>query len=149
MGEQEPLPRKFEFTFGELRIECDPTNSTVYLHSDEEDKKYDHIFVELQADPDEDSDYYYIFRRNLSNFDQVVSIMQVSSYTFVQPETVAGIDRENYNRLFGDEETVAPIEPPIHELTPRQERLVSFLANLLEHDYLTPADFEGTGDMFI
>jgi hypothetical protein len=155
--EQEPTPIvRFNMEDGEY--EATPQNALVFLHSEEADKEYDHVFI-FKDDIPEDKDWerldeedeeatlegWFIWRRNAPEFEKAVQFMRDRGFTVIELEHVSDGDMEAYTRAFGNPENTIQT----YELTPRQEVRTNFLKHLLDRDLLVPDDFKGDGDLFI
>lgn len=141
--EQNPESRNIRFEFPNIIIEATPSNAVVYLHEGE-DSKYDHVYIENQPDPDEDAEFYYIFRRNLSDFEKTLEVMRSKGYTFVELAECSEFDKKQYYKLFPPESNLKT-----YELTPRQERFVDYFSYILEKEELAPDDFAVPGDLYL
>lgn len=140
--EKEPQ-RIVRFEFPNITIEATPSNAVVYRHEGG-DSIYDHVYVEQEDDPEEESKYYYIFRQSVPDFEQTCNVLRSRGFTFVELNEASDLDKEQYNKLFPP---VAELQS--YELTPRQERFVNYFKGLLDAEKITPADFDGSGDLYI
>jgi hypothetical protein len=143
----EPRLHRFEMTFDSgVRLDCNPTNTMLFLHSEE--PLGDHIFV-FNTDEDDNPDGNPVFRAQLTNFDEVVAMMRRNGYQIIEGDYLTDGDRKMYNMFLAANPNHIP-KLPESPLTERQERLAWFVAYLLHKEYLTVEDFEnGTGDLFI
>lgn len=142
----EPRLHRFEMTFDSgARLECSPKNTILFLHSKE--PLGDHIFV-FNSDEDEAPDGNPVFRAQLTNFDEVVQMMERNNYTIVRAEYLSDSDRHMYNVFLKANPQCVP-KLPEYDLTPRQTRIADFMAYLLHKEYLTAEDFIGDGDLML
>lgn len=142
----EPRLHRFEMTFDSgARLECSPKNTILFLHSKE--PLGDHIFV-FNSEEDEAPDGNPVFRAQLTNFDEVVQMMERNSYTIVRAEYLSDSDRKMYEMFLAANPNCVP-KLPESPLTERQERLAWFVAYLLHKEYLTVEDFDGEGDLYL
>lgn len=143
MNEQEPRPR---FTFGEY--EATPENSMIFLHHDPEHHKYDHVFIQLEGDEEDLGAYGFrpLDPEKSEKWEQYVLMMMESGWhdNVIWQDKVSNFDREVYERHHPPQIEIIP-----QDLTPRQERIVSYLGHLLESEILTANDFHGEGDLYI
>lgn len=146
----EPLePRlhrfKMEFDSG-VEIECNPNNSMLFLHSEE--PLGDHIFV-FSTDEDDNPDGHPIFRRQLSNFDEVCSMMKRHGYQIIEAEYLTENDRKMYQMFLSANPNLIP-QLPQNTLTDRQHNFANYFGYLLLHNHLTPEEFRNAqGDLYI
>jgi hypothetical protein len=142
----EPRLHRFEMTFDSgVRLDCNPTNTMLFLHSEE--PLGDHIFV-FNTDEDDNPDGNPVFRAQLTNFDEVVAMMRRNGYQIVEGDYLTDGDRKMYNMFLAANPNHIP-KLPESPLTERQERLAWFVAYLLHKEHLTAEDFDGEGDLFI
>lgn len=147
MNEHEPRQDpEVTISFGETEYSCTPENTSIYTHGALH-RDYDHIFLVQNDNPDEEQAGVAFFRETIENFDEVMDMMHQRNFSFVDKEVVSNFDKEMYQAYFGRDPK--PAELPTSPLTPRQEKMVSFLAYALEHDQLAPKDFTGTGDLYL
>lgn len=139
---------RLEFNTGQ-EIVCHRNNTSAFLHSEE--PYGDHLFVHTPAIDDEPERGDYVFREQISNFDYLVGRMAVSDWVIIQSDKLTEDDREAYEEFQAlKSKNVEQAEKKASELTPRKERLVSFLGYLLLHDHLTADDFnKGTGPLYL
>lgn len=147
--ENEPkrIPKfRVEFANGEKHI-CTPEDTTAYLHNLL--PKADHLWVQEDTDPDSENKGVPLFRQQISNFNEILEYMKANGYSIIEPES--GIPSDSDLAMYHRFLARLPIEPePEHEpLTPRKERLISFLGYLLASEQLAPSDFDGDGELFI
>ena len=141
MENEKPKYAKFYLEAGDENLECVPENTYCFLY---EDTKYDHIYHKIEETED---GYigYYIWREMLGEqFDVLAKYMIDAGYVVDNCDELDKTDMEAYYRAYPDE-----ISLPQRELTPRQERTVSFLAYILEKERLTADDFNGSNDLHI
>lgn len=148
--EQEPTNFhvfRLEFSTGQ-EIVCHRNNTTAFLHSEE--PYGDHLFIHTPQIDDQPERGDYVFREQIPNFDYLVGKMATHEWVIIQNETITDDDREAYEEFLAlKNRNLEQAEKKRSELTPRQDRLVSFLAHLLHHDHLTADDFKGQGDLLI
>lgn len=138
---------RLEFNTGQ-EIVCHRQNTSAFLHSEE--PFGDHLFVHTPAIDDEPERGDYVFREQISNFDYLVGRMAVSDWVIIQSDKLTDDDREAYDEFLALKgRNVEQAEKKRSELTPRQDRLVSFLGYLLQNDHLIANDFKGQGDLLI
>lgn len=141
MENEKPKYAKFYLEAGNENLECVPENTYCFLY---EDTKYDHIYHKIE-DTEDGYIGYYIWREMLGEqFDVLAKYMIDAGYVVDNCDELDKTDMEAYYRAYPDE-----ISLPQRELTPRQERTVSFLAYILEKERLTADDFNGSNDLHI
>ena len=141
MENEKPKYAKFYLEAGNENLECVPENTYCFLY---EDTKYDHIYHKIE-DTEDGYIGYYIWREMLGEqFDVLAKYMIDAGYVVDNCDELDKTDMEAYYRAYPDE-----ISLPQRELTPRQERTVSFLAYILENGHLTPDDFTAEGELQI
>jgi len=139
MSEHDPTPEQdkkepsMSIEYQGIKFEMTPENTAAYLH--EEEPNFDHLFYT------QDGGYLYLFRRNVSNFDDVAAYMERNGYEINREAFAAEQDKQQYFERYGYPEI------PTRELTPREERKLLFARYLLEHEHITPESFNGTGRM--
>jgi hypothetical protein len=139
MMEREPEIPKFILNIGEEKVVCTPENTLAFLY---EDEQYDHIFHITKQE--NDMMYgFHIFRHLLGNdFDILVRRMIDGGYAVSNEEEISESDLEAYKKSL-------PVEAHYQDLTPRQERLVEFLAYILDKEHLVAEDFNGKNELYI
>jgi hypothetical protein len=143
MAEREPdQPPVLHFKLNDEVIDITPENAIGFIHQDEADRQYDHVFVfnpdDLEKEEIEEGSFFW--RSELPEFDSVVERMRELGFTIVSHETVQDGDKAVYDSEFPAE--ITPIE-----LTSSQEDRVAYLAHLLTTDRLTPDDFLSPGEL--
>lgn len=136
-------PKRIVFTleaFGKEH-ECTPDNTLAIVHDDP------HAAYNCIVHEPEGQEPFVIFKESMSNFDDVLEYMTEHAYPVTLQKTVAYTLKGLYLDAFGRDPYHKEVE--LKRLTPRQERLVSFLVYLLDKDHLTPEEFKGNGDLFI
>ena len=140
--ENDPSKIKIIIETGGVNYELTPDNTVGSIHQ-EENETYDYILHVTDA-----GDPFIFFRESMSNFDDVIEFMLHNKYMVNLENDVKDLTKDFYLRTYGRD--------PSHkthlterELTPRQEKLVDFLAYILEKDHLLPDDFKGDGDLRI
>ena len=133
MSEKEPLQPRFYIDAHKENIECVPENTFCFLY---EDTKYDHIFHVIE-DTEEGYNGYYIWREMLGEkFDTLAKYMIDAGYVVDNCDELDEHDMEAYYRAYPDE-----ISLPQRELTPRQERFMSYFNYLLLNGHITAEEF--------
>lgn len=122
-----------------------PDNSTIYLHTFE--PYYDHIFLENTTTDGGNRLGYFLWRLKHANFDEMVSALAQLN-TDIRQNTIAS---EQDKKTFKSQGLVVPEfrEPELETLTNRQVKLIGAFAYYLEHDHITPEDFNDDGELFI
>ena len=136
MSEKEPQLPYFSLDIGTEILICTPENTLAYLY---EDNRYDHIFYMTRQEEDRMMGYR-IFRHLMpEQFDRVVMKMINDGYVVSNEEEIDEVDLDAYKNSL-------PKDP---EISPRQQRLVDFLAYILDKEHLTAEDFNGKGELYI
>lgn len=149
--EMRPLgPFRLEFDTG-YEVICNKFNTAAFIHSEE--PWGDHLFIhhpEVDGVPEHGD---YVFREQLSNFDEIVMRMDASDWNIIESDKLNEDDLEAYEEFKAIKqknlERAQKINAPEIVLTPRQENLAGFVAYLLLHEHLTAQEFHGSGDLFI
>lgn len=146
--EQEPRqlgPFRLEFDTGQ-EIVCHRGNTAAFIHSEE--PFGDHLFIRVPAIDDQPETGHYVFREQVTNFDEIVGRMSVSDWSIITAERLEDGDREAYEEFIARKEAnLKRMEE--RKLTLRQNNTVAYLGYLLLNEHLTPDDFTGTGELFI
>lgn len=122
--EQDPHARSVFLEFGDTSYELTPETTCIYLHEGD-DIGYDHIFMEVETDPEQEAAGVAFFRECIGNFDEVVGFLRDRDYAFVEKQTVSNFDKEMYHNYFGQDHYPPNIyRVPTYELTDRHERLI-------------------------
>ena len=142
MYENEPAPRfKLDFSDGTELI-CTRETASVFLHVHE--PHGDHIYIVDSVDPEDEPSGNYVFRDQLDNFDQITDSMYEAGYYVNSCMKMTEHDRGTFNEYYA---TKHPLK--YEPLTPRQERLVHFVAYILLSEQLNANDFNASGELFI
>ncbi len=133
-NEQEPIKHILIETPEGGRFECTPDNTTVFRYSDE--PQYDMLFIQQQRE-DDTVDRVCFWREFLPSFDQAVEWMSHHQYLIIEGDIAPDSIKQLYQK---HEQKKALQQQP--DLAPSEEHHVGFLRYLLEHNLLTPDDFE-------
>jgi len=141
--EKEPQKyAKFYLDCNGENLECVPENTFCFLY---EDTKFDHIYYVLE-ETENGYNGYYIWREMLGEqFETLAKYMIDAGYVVENCEELDQHDRASYYKAYPDE-----ISLPQRELTPRQERFMSYFNYLLLNGHITSEEFlNGTGELHI
>lgn len=143
MGEREPRqnqPRfRLQFESG-IEYLCYKFNTEAYLHSEEPDG--DHLYH--RAEQPEDS--CFIFRDQITNFDEIVEYMAVNGFDITKRRILDANDREAYQKYLEvakkkrEQKTSNQSADGLDWISPRKEKIISktvdFLIYLAQRDKL-------------
>jgi len=156
MENQPNKPNRYFLEWNGRKIELVPGNTTIYQHSI--DRGYDHFYVELNDEEDEEPVGYYEWREshiragNEAAFDERVADLQAAG-CFAAPnlDYVSNLDKERFMQAFGTTPTVPEyVEPEPIPLTPRVENFIAYFGYLLLNGHITAEEFcNGSGDLRI
>lgn len=159
--EQEPEFRelgtfRLEFDTG-FELYCHRQNTSAFLHNLE--PKYDHLFVlhpeEPEAVPPLPERGDYVFREQISNFQEIVGRMALGDWVVIKADRANEDDKEAYEEFRATKERNIQKRHELEEqigktaLTPRLNLRVGFLAYLLQNEHLTADDFLGSGELYL
>lgn len=168
MSEREPKRPEYYGNYNGERVYFNPDNTIVYLHK--ETPGADHLFVVMDeegVEPPEQSGFYVWRALHKDVFDKMAEDLLADGCNLVAVDKVSDFDASNLAKEVEEIPTglqplingegyisnpeVKPTykEPEYHELTPRQERTMHFLAYLLQNDRLMPEDFELDGELYL
>jgi hypothetical protein len=141
MIEREPKEPTLHFKLGEEIVDSTPHNTILFIHNNETEEKFDHVFI-FNPDEEDSKEGYFVFRQGVDDFDSLAEHMQETGFTIIQYDESHLNDRLAYYRVY-------PPEDNPKDLTPRQEKRVEYLGYLLASDLLTPEMFETPGELFL
>lgn len=158
-NEEQPETRYYVEYNGD-KIYFTKENTIVYMHS--ECAEVDHFYLTLDDGSDDEGRAigHYGWRRYYREqgaedlFNEMMLHFTAIGCSRVLKAQASEFDLEQYKQRFGElpEQPAQPTEftePELHELTPRQERTMHFLAYLLQNDRLMPEDFELDGELYL
>lgn len=140
---------KLEFDTGREVI-CHRQNTSAFIHSEE--PWGDHLFIHYPPIDDEEERGDYVFREQISNFDEIVSRMIASDWAVIENERINEDDLEAYEEFKAMKQRNLEMADKIKNeitLTDRQENLANFFGYLLLHERLAIEDFHGEGNLYI
>ena len=149
--EREPQqPKRYVIEYAGTRYELSKENTVLYLHT--ENPKVDHFYIQFEED-DNQVVGHFGWRERYENFDEMIkNLIQIGCNQVIKPQPT-DYDLEQYKERFGClPQATQPENAPelnYNPLTPRQERMASFLGYLLANEHLTAGDFDGDGALYI
>ena len=151
----------FEYQEGDPTFKVDFLDGELYLHRKntfiyEYSKQLegDHIFI---AHDLKDSEVMgsYMFRKRLEeagvemSWNKLVTNLGAIGCNLFQLKYMDEADQAIYERHFGakpERKPPKPLQAPeTFDVTPRKERVISYLGHLLEYEHILPADFHTEG----
>jgi hypothetical protein len=149
--EREPQhPKRYVIEYDGTRYELAPTNTIIYLHTDQ--PTIDHFYVQFEDDGEEVKGHFG-WREKYEKFDEMIQNLIQIGCSQVIKTLPTQFDLEQYKERFGHlPQATQPQEAPelkYNPLTPRQERMASFLGYLLNREHLNADDFRGDGALYI
>lgn len=103
---------------------------------------YDHIFIQLEPNPEEEPKGLYCFREQLDIFDETVEYMEQTGFTVIRTEKVTPFDKQTYDD-WKISEQVKKLDQP-HFTSPRAEQdfqnHLQYILYLIDHDLLNEGD---------
>ena len=156
----------FEYQEGDPVFKMDFTNAKLYLHPKntfiyEYSKQIegDHIFIAHDL-KDGEVMGYYMFRKMLEEagvempWNKLVTNLGEMGCRLFNLEYMDEADQAMYEKHFGTKPERIPETPETPEVrkpletfdvTPRKERVISYLGHLLEYEHILPEDFHTEG----
>ena len=160
MSDPNKFPPHFTIQFKDTPIKCHRQNTWLYTFQEVSD--FNHVFIDRSTRTKAKGIYLWerqiLKEHDLDMWHKVIQGLGSVGVETIEEPAPSEHDKKVYRHVFGDLGSLSiresgliesNISPQNSSLSPRQEHKVEFLHHLLEHDLLTPQDFQGRGNLEI